>query len=722
MDMIDEKTARRAWESLDKIIAAINEKSDAASVLKLDECLMVKSLARQEFSALTPAQQNTAVRLVKKFRGGHRSIGQRQEVAQSQEKSSGIIRLRTPYNPAFIEAIHQVPKARWNAAEKAWEIPRLSTTMAVLAPLQKRFDISVEVIDVQPVDRKSLRAAARIVKVSVCAIKSEYNEEFADAARGLPGAKWNKVDRQWEVPISIASAEPLKKFFKSWFVSQTPDIPRVMQRVENAAHEHEVRITRSLEKHDPRVKTVTLGGELRDFQQTGVSYMLAAEKAILGDEMGTGKTVQALAALEAVQAFPAIIVAPASLLLNWERESHTWLPQRSVSIVRRDVQQSDIVVTSYERMVRQKDALAKMKPASIIFDESQYLKNGATKRAKAAKTLARKLPLRFLLTGTALLNRPFELISQLDILGLLDYFGGRQEFIQQFCNPQMTKFGWDYSGASNLDKLYKKLSAICYIRREKKDVLKELPDKQRVTVPIEISNQKEYNAAEAEVAQWLKDHVETALNDADTENVLTTSERKALAEIKTRKALRAQQLARINVLRQVVALGKLSAANEWIRNMVDSGEKVIVFAHHREVLQALFEEFPGAVHIFGGDSLEDRQAAVDKFQTDPQCMIFIGSIQAAGVGNTLTAASNVLFVELDWTPGQLDQCEDRAHRKGQKKSVTAWYLIGADTIDETMWTAIQKKRGIVDQVLTGKKSTTQMTSVVDESVTALLKI
>jgi SWI/SNF-related matrix-associated actin-dependent regulator 1 of chromatin subfamily A len=225
------------------------------------------------------------------------------------------------------------------------------------------------------------------------------------------------------------------------------------------------------------------------------------------------------------------------------------------------------------------------------------------------------------------------------------------------------------------------------VRRLKADVLPQLPDKRRVVVPIALDNEREYRLAEEDVIAWLR------------EQPLELSE----LDAKVAATLRAERLAQLGTLQRLAARGKLRAALGWIEDFLASDEPLVVFARHREVQDALLERFPGALHLLGGDSVEQREAAVRAFQDAGGPHLIVGATRVAAQGITLTRASNVAFLELEWTPAMHDQAEDRCHRIGQHDAVTAWYLLAADTIDETMIELISRKRGIVGAVTDGRR-------------------
>ncbi|MEA2150794.1 MAG: SWI/SNF-related matrix-associated actin-dependent regulator of chromatin subfamily A-like protein 1, partial [Solirubrobacteraceae bacterium] len=506
-----------------------------------------------------------------------------------------------------------------------------------------------------------------------------WDPEAGAAFCKLPGAD----GRSATLPIDPWIVEPLDAFLALHGVAVDGPGAQVLDalRAEHAAAVATIRDSRAVSGEPIASVAAVLGGELAPFQWAGVHYVLAARRAFIADEQGLGKTVEALAALEADGAFPAIVVCPASLKLNWQREAARWLAHRSIAVVEgRGVGpgKADITILNYEIVAAHREALARMRPRALVVDESHYVKNPQAKRTQAMRRLAASVApdgLRLALSGTPVLNHAEELVSQLRVIGRLEDFGSGAQFARRF------------RGELSEERLHWHLRRRCFVRRLKSEVLPQLPAKRQVVVPVALSNEREYRLAEEDVIAWLR---EQPLD---------------LRELNARIAatLRAERLAQLGTLQRLAARGKLAAALTWIADFLESGEPLVVFARHIEVQEAVLARFPDAAHIIGRDSALRRDEAVAAFQSPGGPQLLVGATRVAAQGITLTRASNVAFLELEWTPAMHDQAEDRCHRIGQRDAVTAWYLLAADTIDETMAALIQRKRGIVAAVTDGRR-------------------
>jgi SNF2 family DNA or RNA helicase len=245
-------------------------------------------------------------------------------------------------------------------------------------------------------------------------------------------------------------------------------------------------------------------------------------------------------------------------------------------------------------------------------------------------------------------------------------------------------------------------------RRRKRDVLEQLPDKQRVVLPVELANRADYEEVSEDVASWLRRHAEADAGFLASLEGLGAAERAAAVAERGRateqRARSAETLVRLGHLSLVAARGKLPMALEWIGDFLESGEKLVVFSRHREIADAVHADVPGAALATGALDADRRAAEVERFQTDEACRLIVCTLDAAGVGLTMTAASNVAFLELAWTPAAHDQAEDRVHRIGQASAVTAWYLLAQRTIDERVTEILDRKRRVVDATSDGAGS------------------
>ena len=322
---------------------------------------------------------------------------------------------------------------------------------------------------------------------------------------------------------------------------------------------------------------------------------------------------------------------------------------------------------------------------SVIIDESHKCKSSKTQQSKFVEGICRGKKWVFELTGTPVVNNNTDLIQQLKILDRLEDFGGYKKFVARYCDgPKQS---------SNMKELNWRLWNCCFFRREKKAVLTQLPDKSRQYIECDITNRKEYDDAERDVISYLRKY-------------------KNATDEKIQRAARGQIMVQMGILKQVAAKGKIKAVSEFVHDVIDGGEKLILFAYLKDVVDALKEQFPDAVTVTGSDNVREKQRAVDKFQNDPDCKLIILNYKSGGTGLTLTAASRVAFIEFPWTYSDCEQAEDRAHRNGQKNNVNCYYFLGNKTIDRYMYRVIQTKKDIANEV-------TGTTTQIDEDIVSI---
>ena len=443
------------------------------------------------------------------------------------------------------------------------------------------------------------------------------------------------------------------------------------------------------------------------YQREGIIYGLDKKRLIIGDEPGLGKTLQSIGIVDTANAYPSLVICPSSLKINWQREFEKFT-DRSALVLDNAVRTTwpyllsmgmhQVAVVNYESLrkyfvwdikgsksFRLKDVVfcpqIKMFK-SIIIDESHRVKDPSAQQTIFTKGLSVGKEWIILLSGTPVVNRPEDLIAQLSIMGRLGEFGGRTRFMADYCTDPKDK---NAEPAVPLSTLSSTLYANCMIRREKAKVLPQLPAKTRADLFVDVSNMNEYSLAAVDLAEYLRQYTRCT-------------------DFEIRRKMRMEALVRFMTLRRLATIGKLSQAVDFIRTFLASGKKLILFCSLHEVVDALCRAFPGAVTVTGRDSAVAKQAAVDAFQSNPATQLIICSIKAAGVGLTLTASSNVAFIELPWTYADCLQCEDRAHRIGQKDNVTCYYLLGRGTIDHTIYTLIHRKKSIAAEIMNSRAS------------------
>lgn len=431
----------------------------------------------------------------------------------------------------------------------------------------------------------------------------------------------------------------------------------------------------------------------REFQIKGIEFLEASKgRALLGDDMGLGKTLQVLGYLALhPEIAPVIIVCPSSAKYEWQSqiEHHTKNLSCEVLSGRIPYQTKEkILVINYDILPYWEAYLLTLKPQALILDECHYVKNQRVKRTEASRRISKVCQVIIPLSGTPIINRPSEFFPVLNMIRPSE-FGSFWNYAFRYCAPKRAfrGQGWDFSGSQRPEELHRRVSPFM-IRRMKEEVLTELPPKQRIPIFIDLSNRKEYVQARDEFLTWY---------------------RKEKGEEKAEKAEKAEAFVRLGQLRKVVAEGKLKAAKEWIQDYLDSTDgKIVVFAYHRAIFENLVEEYK-KICACGGGAGEARHEEVKRFQTDPKCRVFIGSIKADKEAITLTAANTVVFIEQGWTPGEHDQAEDRINRIGQQAdSITAYYFLGKDSIDEYLWDLIEKKREIITKILDGEEKWTKL--------------
>ena len=442
-------------------------------------------------------------------------------------------------------------------------------------------------------------------------------------------------------------------------------------------------------------RATALADGLFPHQVEGVAFLLGRRRAILADDMGLGKTRQAIVSLRHDSpGGPFLVVCPASVKRNWAREIAAIAPAASILVLEGGTavpeRFPEWTIVNYDILARHLEALGRATWAGLVFDEAHYLKNHTSARSRVARQLVDKAtkgsstqPAVYLLTGTPLTNRPRDLFVLLQLAG---HALGRSflSFAKRYCAAVKNDFGWRTDGASNLEELTVQLHGV--MLRRSKDAVLALPPKLRTWLPVDVppdTGAREMHAV-----------VDLLLRNTGQFGDSATGGAQGRARI--------ELLALLTKARQQLAVAKAGATIDFVSGAVEQGEKVIVFSCFDDPLQAFAKAFgKQAVLLTGRTPAKKRQALVDRFQQDEGVRVFLANIVAGGVGLNLTAASQVVFNDLDWVPANHWQAEDRAYRIGQARTVNVTYLVGTGTVDDFVQVVLDTKGALVNAVVEG---------------------
>lgn len=427
------------------------------------------------------------------------------------------------------------------------------------------------------------------------------------------------------------------------------------------------------------------------YQIHGAKWLAGIKHGLLADPMGLGKSAQAITACDDIDARTILVVCPASMRQVWRREFEKFSGKsRLIHVMGKGSSplHNAVNIVSYDAAAtRLHSALMTIKYDVGIFDEAHFLKSTSAKRTQAVygkraePGLVHKCNRVWLLTGTPAPNNPIELYPMCRVLfgdgfknkdgKVMDKYG----FTNRFCTTTNNGFGIKITGGKNLPELKERLAPYV-LRRRKEEVLKDLP-------PIRFDN-------------LYLDSGKLAL-PAEEEKVL----REALESPTPLRALEAAAT-HLATLRRALGLAKVDPLAEWLKDQLEGGmEKVVIFAHHRSVMERLalhLSRVSEFVQICGNTNATERDNAVQRFQNDPACRVFLGQLQAAGTGLTLTAASDLVFAEYSWVPAENDQAAMRIHRIGQENPVMIRYAVVANSLDEKIAAVVRKKSAVISQV------------------------
>lgn len=451
--------------------------------------------------------------------------------------------------------------------------------------------------------------------------------------------------------------------------------------------------------------------EMFKHQTEGVEWLRKIKKGILADSMGLGKTRTAITAAGNEDG-GVLVICPASMKINWQREIAMVYPEDIVAILstQEEYAREDTTwfIVNYDIVEKKMETIEKLinegKVGTMILDEAHYIK-GKSNRAKAiiggmikkadgtkkkVKGLAEQMERVYLLTGTPLLNRPIELFNLLKAIGY-PLAENRSAYARRYCAAYIQRLRdgrafMNEQGSSNTAEMAEKLKS-CMLRRKKEDVL-DLPEKIISTLEIEMTKEwgNKYDTAFEAYIQFLK---ENPMPEKNIDNIIL-----------------AKHLVEIQKLKQVCSQAKIERIIEDIENAVEQDEKIIVFSQYSETIRILGAELMAKgikwVRVVGADDYKSRQNAVDEFQNNASVKVFLANIKAGGVGITLTAASIVMFADMDWSPETHRQAEDRAHRIGQTGTVNVYYYIISGTIEDDIAEILNEKKNLMDKIVDGR--------------------
>lgn len=498
-------------------------------------------------------------------------------------------------------------------------------------------------------------------------ISFPFDRLVIDIIKEIHGRKWDPVSKLWIIPAT------------SWHMD------RVVEALMPLGFSIDPEIVKQADRTTPPKPGTYLPG-LYHYQKTGVDFMhKTAGRAIIADQMGTGKTIETLAFMDA-SCGQTLIVCPASVVYKWEDDCHNWIPDWTTQVVTSGkdeiAEDKDIIIMSYAMMVRHYEQLAEMPFDLLVCDEAHALKGRKSQRARVGRALVKGgIPKVLFLSGTPFLNRPDELFPLLNMLDPVG-FGNFYQYAKRYMGAEYIQGMWYFPPGvvTNREELATRLKNIM-LRRTIKDVEIDLPDMTRILMPVELTNAAAYKKAVRDVRTWLVGKDRTVINPAHA-------------------------LTRLNVLRQVVGEGKVKAAVELAEGILRDGRKVVLFAHHKDVVRMLAEgladgeEDWGTIGFVTGDlSQKERSSNVKEFLIPDSSMRIMIITVAGAEGIDLYSASDIIFVEREWTPAKEEQAEARLHRIGQKSPVRAYYLVAKKTVDEKLAKVIKDKREVIGQVI-----------------------
>ena len=521
----------------------------------------------------------------------------------------------------------------------------------------------------------------------------EFDNEIVNRIKACDyNTRWNPEFKQWIIPINEFSKAKAIQIIKDYNFQQIEQV--IEDEVVVSYEQTEVDYAYLKGLCDSRGFTY----QPRDYQLEALGYALEKGNIINGDDVGLGKTFESIMYAETTNSFPCLVVVPASVKYNWQEK---WIEitdgKRDVAVIesketkkRKNNWAADVVVINYDIIGKKQgkgatvkfEELIKTQWSMIIFDEAHFLKEKTSQRAKAAKKITKGDMKIQMLTGTAVMSRPVELWNLLVLAKREKQISTDwMHFITRYCGGYRGKFGWVTDGATNVLELNRKLREVCYIRREKRDVLSELPDITKQVIQVPITNITKIKRALNDLIEYIR---ETKGNES------------------AEKAQEAEHLVALSILRKLAIEGKMKAIELFLRDWkVAEKGKLVIFGIHREGLDYLSEKFKSML-IAGGVSSIKKQEIVKKWISNDDMFLF-ANMQSAGTGvdGLQKVCSNMLILECPWRPSDLTQTIGRLDRSGQKEPVTVTFMLNDETIDQQMWDMLSEKELVTEAVNKG---------------------
>ncbi|RNA00532.1 SWI SNF-related matrix-associated actin-dependent regulator of chromatin subfamily A 1 [Brachionus plicatilis] len=599
------------------------------------------------------------------------------------------------YNKELIEIFKTVSSRKYDPETKRWNFALTSYDDLLLKVKSRLSSVKIEPLD-RVASSKSTIAKFHLIDRTRFEVQAEYNLELQELFKTMTTKRYDPQTKKWSFELKEYQ-DLVKKIlnkFKRGEVQLVPLPNALLDVFQNQLKGlNYPKIDPSIDfEHIKKKIDADIAKSLMPFQIEGVKFAIQQNgRLLLADDMGLGKTVQALAiASYYKEEWPLFIIVPSSVKFMWKESAKRWLSESLAKVcnlkhgdlvddfiqVMENGRQmiypkSKIIISSYDLLAKNVDEISLNDFKVIIADECHLLKNNKAARTKAVFKLIQNSNRVILLSGTPALSRPAELFSQIQAINP-NLFASFHDYGMRYCDGKESRFGMDYSGYSNMTELRLLLEEKILIRREKKDVIQELPSKMREMVILNPS-----------LIELNTKTLKQASNKMD-QNLKGMEKRGALLKY-------FQETSKV----------KAKAVTEYVSDLLESDKKFLVFAHHQSMLDELEAEIQknkyDYIRIDGSTSSENRQVFVQRFQNSDRCQCALLSITAANSGITLTQANLVVFAELFWNPGILVQAEDRVYRIGQKNSVIIQYLCAKGTADDQIWPLVNEKLNVLSR-------------------------